>query len=153
MSLSYSFNIRTIRKQVTQTPSQEGVSVSRYSENRAKQRFLSHDEQDSLLSASKKANWDEFYLVVLLAITTAARKGEISSLKWAFDIKKSWASALKVSGIGHCRFHDLRHTVASNLVKSVGYTQAVSIKSHIQDSSNYGGSVNPANIFPGIKTN
>ena len=36
----------------------------------------------------------------------------------AFDIKKSWATALKVSGIGHCRFHDLRHTAASNLVKS-----------------------------------
>jgi integrase len=146
-------------------------SVTRFSENQSKQRFLSHDEQDSLLSASKKANWDKFYLVVLLAITTGARKGEILSLKWSdidfqnrtallaetkngkprlipltqpvieelmkyreksdflifhstvsstspFDIKKSWASALQVSGIGHCRFHDLRHTAASNLVKS-----------------------------------
>ena len=146
-------------------------SVSRYSENQAKQRFLSHDEQDSLLSASKKANWEKFYLIVLLAITTGARKGEILSLKWSdidfqnrtallaetkngkqrlipltqpvieqlmkyrkkndylifhstvsstspFDIKKSWTNALKVSGIGHCRFHDLRHTAASNLVRN-----------------------------------
>ena len=146
-------------------------SVSSFSENQAKQRFLSHDEQESLLSASKKANWDKFYLVVLLAITTGARKGEILNLKWSdidfqnrtallaetkngkprllpltqpvieelmryreksdvlifhstvssstpFDIKKSWATALEVSGIGHCRFHDLRHTAASNLVKS-----------------------------------
>jgi len=146
-------------------------SVSRFSENQAKQHFLSHDEQESLLSASKKANWDKFYLVVLLAITTGARKGEILNLSWSdidfhnrtallaetkngkprllpltqpvieelmkyreksdvlifhstvsgatpFDIKKSWATALEVSGIGHCRFHDLRHTAASNLVKS-----------------------------------
>ena len=146
-------------------------SVSRFSENQAKQRFLSHDEQDTLISASKKANWDRFYLVVLLAITTGARKGEILSLKWSdidfqnrtalladtkngkprllplthpvivelmkhrennqylifhntvssttpFDIKKCWATALRVSGIGHCRFHDLRHTAASNLVES-----------------------------------
>jgi integrase len=146
-------------------------SVSRYSENQAKQRFLIRDEQEALLSASKKANWGKFYLVVLLAITTGARKGEILNLKWSdidfqnrtallavtkngkprlipltqpviaelmkyrersdflifhntvsrtspFDISKSWATALKVSGIGHCRFHDLRHTAASNLVKS-----------------------------------
>jgi integrase len=145
-------------------------SVTRFSENQAKQRFLSHGEQDLLLSASKGANWNRFYLVVLLAITTGARKGEILNLKWSdidfqnrtalltktkngkprllpltqpvieelmkhrennnylifhntvssirpFDIKKSWATAIKVSGIGHCRFHDLRHTAASNLVK------------------------------------
>ena len=145
-------------------------SVSRFSENRAKQRFLSRDEQNSLLKASKTANWEKFYLVVLLAITTGARKGEILSLKWSdidfknrtalladtkngkprllpltqpvveelmkyreknnylifhntvssttpFDIKKSWATALTISGIRHCRFHDLRHTAASNLVE------------------------------------
>ena len=58
-------------------------SVTRFSENQAKQRFLSHDEQDSLLCASKKANWKRFYLVVLLAITTGARKGEMLNLKWS----------------------------------------------------------------------
>lgn len=35
-----------------------------------------------------------------------------------FDIKKSWQKALKQSDIGHCRFHDLRHTSASNLVRA-----------------------------------
>ena len=144
-------------------------SVTRYSENKPKERFLSKDEQATLLGACKKSNWDKFYLVVLLAVTTGARIGEILNLKWSdinflnrtallaktkngkprllpltqpvieemmmcrentnflifhntvskttpCDLKKSWAKALKRSGIGHCRFDDLRHTAASNLV-------------------------------------
>ncbi len=31
-------------------------------------------------------------------------------------VKRAWQKALKQSGITHCRFHDLRHTFASNLV-------------------------------------
>lgn len=31
-------------------------------------------------------------------------------------IKRAWQKALRLSGISHCRFHDLRHTFASNLV-------------------------------------
>ena len=31
-------------------------------------------------------------------------------------VKRAWQKALKLSGITHCRFHDLRHTFASNLV-------------------------------------
>jgi integrase len=30
--------------------------------------------------------------------------------------KRAWNTALKRSGIGHCRFHDLRHTFVSNLI-------------------------------------
>ena len=30
--------------------------------------------------------------------------------------KRAWATALKKSGIGKCRFHDLRHTFISNLI-------------------------------------
>jgi len=30
-------------------------------------------------------------------------------------IKRAWQKALRLSGIAHCRFHDLRHTFASNL--------------------------------------
>jgi integrase len=32
-------------------------------------------------------------------------------------IKQDWAWTLKRAGIGHVRFHDLRHTAASNLVR------------------------------------
>ena len=36
----------------------------------------------------------------------------------SFDIKKAWGKALRASKVGHCRFHDLRHTAASNLVRA-----------------------------------
>jgi len=146
-------------------------SVSRFKENPSKDRFLSEKEQQNLLKACSASNWDRLYLLVLMALTTGARKGELLNLKWSdidfnkrtanlnstkngkprllplthpvieelmrfrentdnlifhstvrkttpFDIKKSWIKALKQSGIDNCRFHDLRHTAASNLVRN-----------------------------------
>jgi integrase len=148
-------------------------TISKFSENPAKDRFLDQAEQTTLLSACKKSHWDKLYLLVLLALTTGARKGELLSLKWSsidfqsrtaallrektktkkprllpltkpvikelmkfrgntdvlifhstvsktapFDIKKAWYKALGESGIDQCRFHDLRHTAASNLVRA-----------------------------------
>jgi integrase len=146
-------------------------SVSRFRENPAKDRFLSQAEQNALLHACRTSHWDRCYLLVLLALTTGARKGELLGLSWSdidfahrtarlgltkngkprllpltqpvveelmrfrehteflifhsttsrttpFDISKSWRKALAESGIGHCRFHDLRHTAASNLVRA-----------------------------------
>lgn len=146
-------------------------SVSRFKENPSKDRFLSEKEQQALLSACRSSNWEKLYLLVLMALTTGARKGELLNLKWSdidfsnrtaslgitkngkarllplthpvieelmrfrsninylvfhssvskttpFDIKKNWQKALKLSNIGHCRFHDTRHTAASNLVRA-----------------------------------
>jgi len=145
-------------------------SVSRFPENPAKNRFLSDDEQQALLSSCREAAWGKLYLLVLLGLTTGARKGELMGLKWSdvdfekrtalvavskngkpkflpltqpvilelikfrentdflifcstvsrttpYDVRKLWLNALKISGIGHIRFHDLRHTAASNLVR------------------------------------
>jgi len=146
-------------------------SVGRYRENKAKQRFLSYDEQARLLAAAKQARWDRFYLLIIMALTTGARKGELLGLKWSdidlsarlaliektktdkprllpltkpvieelmrfrehseslvfkntvsphrpHDIKQAWLFALERAGIEACRFHDLRHTAASNLVRA-----------------------------------
>lgn len=146
-------------------------SVSRFAENPSKDRFLSKDEQKSLLAACQSATWGKLYLLVLMALTTGGRKGELLGLRWtdidfqhrtaklgmtkngkprllpltqpvieeltrfrevgnglifcntiskttAYDIKKQWLNALEVSGMGHCRFHDLRHSAASNLVQA-----------------------------------
>lgn len=146
-------------------------SVSRFKENPAKNRFLSPGEQAALLNACKKAQWDKLYLLVLMALTTGARKGELLSIKWdeidfaarvvlrkrtknnkqrylpltnpvlqelmkfrkcddslvfhntvshhrPYDIKKAFAKAVEQSGLQNLRFHDLRHTSASNLVRS-----------------------------------
>jgi len=145
-------------------------SVTCFKENPAKDKFLNQAEQVSLLRHCKKSGWDRLYLLVLMALTTGARKGELMNLKWSdidfqarvailhttkngkprmlpltqnvveemikfrsqntlifastinpdssFDIKKQWKKVLQDSGIGKCRFHDLRHTAASNLVRA-----------------------------------
>lgn len=44
--------------------------------------------------------------------TTQTREPYISHTAW----KRAWKTALRNSGIEHCRFHDLRHTFCSNLI-------------------------------------
>ena len=147
------------------------ASVSRFKENPSKDRFLSADEQNALLRAAQQSKWSRLYLLLMMALTTGARKGELLGLKWSdidfkarvasvshtktdkprllpltgnvvqelmrfrdeddalvfrntvainrpYDIKQAWVYALRRSGIAHCRFHDLRHTAASNLVRA-----------------------------------
>lgn len=147
------------------------ASVSRFKENPAKDRFLSPDEQVRLLQAAKEARWPKLYVLILMALTTGARKGELLNLRWKdidaqnrlaflaqtktdkpryipltepvitqlemfraeqykrvfentvgnnkpYDIKQAWQYALKRAKITPCRFHDLRHTAASNLVRA-----------------------------------
>ena len=58
-------------------------SVERRPENNEKTRFLSRDERDRLLAACKASKWPRLYVLVLLALTTGARKGELLGLRWA----------------------------------------------------------------------
>ena len=52
-------------------------------EDNARIRFLSDDERARLFGAVKQSSWDKLYLLVLLAITTGARKGELVNLRWS----------------------------------------------------------------------
>ncbi len=55
-------------------------------------RFLSDDERARILVACKESRWNRLYLLVLLAITTGARRGELLSLRWAdIDIGRARA--------------------------------------------------------------
>ena len=51
-------------------------------ENNNRTRFLSPHERTCLFKVCKASDWDKLYLIVLMAITTGARKGELSNLKW-----------------------------------------------------------------------
>lgn len=147
-------------------------SVSRFAENPSKDRFLTEDDQRRLLAVTRLSTQDRMYLLVLMALTTGMRKGELLGLRWSdvdlktrtarlgqtkngkprfapltqpvveelmkfrdaptarvfpcgnpdseapLDPSKAWRNACLESGIGHCRFHDLRHTAASNLVRA-----------------------------------
>lgn len=150
------------------------LKVSKNKETRGRVRFLTDDEQNNLLNACKEMSNPLLYMLVVLALSTGARYGELINLKWEnvkfddkeksvtlhfintkngdnrgvtidslgydllkqhskvrminskyifsrsdgkkpIDIRKQWQKALKKSGIEDFRFHDLRHTTASNL--------------------------------------
>lgn len=57
-------------------------SVERRTETAGKTRFLSDEERGRLLEACRAAPWPRMYLLVLMALTTGARKGELLGLRW-----------------------------------------------------------------------
>ena len=58
-------------------------NIPSYKENNARTRYLSNEEKTSLLEACRHSHWNKLYLIVLMAITTGARKGELERLKWS----------------------------------------------------------------------
>lgn len=56
--------------------------VERQPENPGVVRFLSDDERTRLLDACRASTWPKLYALVLLAITTGARRGELLALTW-----------------------------------------------------------------------
>jgi integrase len=66
------------------------LKVRRGTESRGRTRFLTNDERKRLLDACDKAtDTPELKIIVLLAITTGGRRGEISGLRWRdVDLKR-----------------------------------------------------------------
>jgi integrase len=46
-------------------------------------RFLSDEERAALLRACKASKWSPLYALVLMGLTTGARRGELEALRWA----------------------------------------------------------------------
>lgn len=67
--------------------------IERRRENNERVRFLSDDERARLLTACKASKWKGLYPLVLLAITTGARRGELLGLRVAdVDLQAATAS-------------------------------------------------------------
>lgn len=63
--------------------------VQKEAEPQGRVRFLSDDERIRLLDACRKSELSVLYLIVLLAITTGMRKGELLGLRWPdVDLKR-----------------------------------------------------------------
>jgi integrase len=86
-------------------------------ENNARTRFLSNDERSSLFKACRSSQWQKLYLIVLMAITTGARRGELLNLKWGdLDLDKQTAYVL-TSKNGEPKVLPLTNSVIKELEK------------------------------------
>jgi integrase len=54
--------------------------ITNLPENNCRVRFLTADERDRLLKLCRLSSWSKLYLLVLMAITTGARRGELLGL-------------------------------------------------------------------------
>ena len=63
--------------------------VSKKPEPRSRVRYLSDDERVRLLEACRKSDYKPLYLIVLFAMTTGMRRGELFGLRWQdMDLKR-----------------------------------------------------------------
>ncbi len=61
-------------------------------EGKGRTRFLTDDERSRLLIACRESKWDMLYLLVLMALTTGARKSELLGLSYQdIDINNGYA--------------------------------------------------------------
>jgi integrase len=68
------------------------ADISKKKESRGRVRFLSDDEREALLAACERSDWPLLRPLVLLAISTGARRSELINLKWAdVDLKQNRA--------------------------------------------------------------
>jgi integrase len=86
-------------------------------ENNARIRFLTENERKTLLTACRKSEWSGLYLLVLTAITTGARQGELLRLRWAdIDMQRRIAYVSQTKN-GEPRVLPLVDNVVEELLK------------------------------------
>lgn len=66
--------------------------ISKKKESRGRTRFLTDEEREALLVACSASAWKPLETIVLLALSTGARRGELVGLKWVdVDLKNARA--------------------------------------------------------------
>ena len=80
-------------------------------------RFLSNNERKRLYGACRASKWTKLYLLVLMAITTGARKGELMNLRWSdIDLDRQTAY-VKTTKNGQPKVMPLTNDVVTELSK------------------------------------
>jgi integrase len=89
-SVVFNYGIRELG--LTENPT---LYIRSLPEKKGRTRYLSDNERKRLFKACKASKWNKLYLLVLMAITTGARRGELLSLRWNnLDIDKQTAYAV-----------------------------------------------------------
>ena len=66
--------------------------IEKRPEPRGRVRYLKDTEREALLAACRESSWPRLYLLVLMAITTGARRGELLSIRWCdMDLERGEA--------------------------------------------------------------
>jgi integrase len=100
-----------------QNPSHQ---VERQPEDNARVRYLTEDERKRLLAVCKTSYWPRLYALVLMALTTGARRGELLRMTWQ-DIDVSGAAAfVRTSKNGEPRVLPLTPAVVTELKRFLG---------------------------------
>ena len=92
--------------------------VSKPREPRGRERFLSDDERNRLLLACKASSSRFLYIVVVLALSTGMRRGEIMGLRWTqidlqrgrillYETKNGTSRAVPLTGLAHSLVYDI----------------------------------------------
>jgi integrase len=178
---------------IVKSPFQRGARLIRKSEEVSRERILTEDEQARLLAACVD-RCEHLRPIIIAALDTAARRGELFQLRWAdvdrqrrilrltshkgkrttrrivamtsrlaseiemlWDssdksadsrvfgiedtVKKSWKTACKNAQIEGCRFHDLRHTATTMMIRAgimsgevmklTGHTQPITFARYV----------------------
>ena len=120
ISVVYNFAIRS--SLVNSNPI---TQIASWTEHNARTRFLSDSERSRLLSACKGSKWKKLYPLVLLAITTGARRSELMKLTWSDICLKRNLAYLKTSKNHEPRTLPLTNSVCRELLKLDRHHQLV----------------------------
>ncbi len=89
--------------------------LERAPERNAVVRFLSQEELTRLLEAARSSSWPRLYVLVLMALTTGARKSELLELTWGdVDLERAIAHVRETKN-GHPRALPLTPAVLEEL--------------------------------------
>lgn len=67
--------------------------IEKQPETRGRVRYLGDDERERLLAEARESAWPRLYLLVLAAMTTGARRGELLALRWCdVDLERGEAA-------------------------------------------------------------
>ena len=86
-------------------------------EKKGRTRYLSDNERERLFKACRASKWNKLYLLVLIAITTGARRGELLRLCWTdIDFERQTAYVI-TSKNGESKVLPLTNSVIEELKK------------------------------------
>jgi integrase len=99
-----------------------------------RERYLTPEEESRLLALARESNWPQMYLLVLMAIDTGARKGELLNLRFEDIDLKSRSAVLLNTKNGKDRKIPLSQSVVAE-IEAQQHTSGYLFPSRIKEDS------------------